>query len=106
MSTKKKPAMSYSDELRKKYGRLSFGKFLASWRKSEDMTQAQFAKKIGLSAANLCDLEQGRRIPSPDRARRIAKKLDLPEKGLVAMALEDALYKEGMRYQVELKDVA
>lgn len=70
------------------------------------MTQAQFAKKLDLSSANLCDLEYGRRIPSPDRARRIAKKLGLPEKGLVAIAMEDALYREGMKYSVELKEVA
>ena len=103
MTTEKK---TYSEELRKKYGRMTFGRFLLSWRQSEDMTQTEFAKKIGLSSANLCDLEQGRRIPSPDRARKIAKKLGLIEKSLVAIALEDALYREGMKYSVELKEVA
>jgi len=97
---------SYSEELRKKYGRITFGAFLMAWRTSDDLSQAAFAKKIGLSAANLCDLEQGRRIPSPARAKKIAKKLGLPEKNLVAIALEDALAKEGMKYSVELRDVA
>ncbi|MFX5956878.1 helix-turn-helix transcriptional regulator, partial [Acinetobacter baumannii] len=83
--------LTYSEELRKKYGRISFGAFLAAWRTADDLSQTAFAKKLGLSAANLCDLEQGRRIPSPARARKIAKKLGLPEKSLVAMALEDAL---------------
>ena len=103
MSTEKK---IYSEELRKKYGRITFGRFLQSWREAENLSQTQFAKKVGLSSANLCDLERGRRIPSPDRARKIAKKLGLPEKGLVAIALEDALYREGMKYSVELKEVA
>jgi transcriptional regulator with XRE-family HTH domain len=105
MSTDKKN-VPYSDELRKKYGRLTFGRFLISWRESEEMTQVQFAKKIGISSANLCDLEQGRRIPSPDRARRIARKLGLPEKGIIALAMEDILFREGMKYSVELKEVA
>ena len=105
MSTVKKSGL-YSDELRKKYGRITFGRFLLSWRESEGMTQSQFAKKLGLSSANICDIEQGRRIPSPDRARKIAKKLGLPEKGLVAIAMEDVLYREGMKYSVELKEVA
>lgn len=104
MTTKKKS--SYSDELKKKYGRVSFGRFLVAWRTSEEMSQAQFARKLGLSSANLCDLEQGRRIPSPSRARAIAKKLGLPEKGVVAIAIEDALAKEGMKYSVELSEAA
>lgn len=102
MSTKS----NYSKELRQKYGRISFGRFLVAWRESEEMTQAQFARRIGLSSANLCDLEQGRRIPSPSRAKKIAKRLGIPEKSLVAMALQDSLFKEGFKYQVELKDVA
>lgn len=97
---------SYAQELQKKYGRISFGRFLASWRESEEMTQAAFAKRIGISAANLCDLEQGRRIPSPTRAKQIAKKLKLPEKALVTLAIQDTLEKHGMEYQVELSEVA
>ncbi len=105
MSTEKQ-VLIYSEELRKKYGRVSFGRFLIAWREAEDLTQAQFARKVGLSPANLCDIEQGRRVPSPSRARKIARKLGLPEKGVVALALEDSLYWEGFRYTVELKDVA
>jgi len=96
----------YSDELQKKYGRITFGRFLLAWRQSEEMTQSAFARHLGLSSANLCDLEQGRRIPSPSRARKIAKKLGLPEMGIIAIALQDALYREGMRYSVELKEVS
>jgi len=101
-----KKSESYSEVLKKKYGRINFGRFLVAWRTSENLSQAAFAKKIGLSPANLCDLEQGRRIPSPARAKKIAKKLGLPERGLVALALEDVLVREGMKYKVELKDAA
>jgi transcriptional regulator with XRE-family HTH domain len=105
MSIEKKSGL-YSQELRKKYGRVSFGRFLQAWREAEGLNQTQFAKKLSLSSANLCDLEHGRRIPSPDRARKIAKKLGLPEKGLVAIAMEDVLYREGMKYAVELKEAS
>ena|SRR3989338_1807949 len=96
----------YGKDLQKQYGKMTFGRFLISWRESEEMTQAQFAKKLDLSPANLCDLEQGRRIPSPVRAKKIAKRLGLPEKGLIALALQDALYDEGLRYAVTLEDEA
>jgi transcriptional regulator with XRE-family HTH domain len=93
-------------ELQKKYGKMTFGRFLISWRESEEMTQAKFARKLGLSPANLCDLEQGRRIPSPSRAKKIARILGLPEKGLITLALQDALHEEGLKYSVTLNDEA
>ena len=97
---------NYSAELRKKYGRVTFGRFLMAWREAEEMTQAEFARKLKLSSANLCDLEQGRRVPSPGRARAIARKLGLPEKGIISMAIEDSLRRDGLNYTVELKDAA
>ncbi len=103
MTTKHK---SYSEELTKKYGRISFGTFLLSWRKSEGLSQVEFAKKCGLSAANLCDLEQGRRVPSAVRAKQIAKKLRLPEKGLITLAVQDMLQKQGLNYGIELTEAA
>lgn len=106
MTTKYKYKTLYSEELEKKYGRVSFGKFLASWRLCEEWTQKEFAKKLAISPANLCDLEQGRRIPSPSRAKKIAKKLGLSEKAILIMVLEDRLHQEGLHYKVELKEVA
>ncbi len=94
---------SYFLKLEKQYGILSFGGMLKAWRESEEMTQTAFAKKIGLSVQNLNDLERGRRIPSPTRAARIAKKLKLPETGLIELALRDSLAKEGFRYEVRLE---
>lgn len=94
---------SYFEKLEKRYGRLTFGSFLHAWRQSEEMSQTRFAKKIGLSVQNLNDLEKGRRIPSPTRAARVAKKLGLPEKGLIQLALRDSLAKVGFRYEVKLE---
>lgn len=98
MTTKK----SASEKLEKLLGRLTFGKMLRSWRMSDEMTQTAFAKKLGLSVQNLNDLEKGRKIPSPKRAARIAKKLGLPEIGLIQLALRDTLRKEGFKYDIVL----
>lgn len=98
MSTK-----SYFEKLEKLYGPLTFGGLLKAWRESEDMSQTAFAKKVGLSVQNFNDLEKGRRIPSPTRAARIAKKLGLPEKGMIQLALRDSLVKEGFHYDVKLE---
>ncbi len=94
---------SYFEKLEKQYGPLTFGSLLKSWRKSEELSQTAFAKKVGLSVQNLNDLEKGRRIPTPTRAARIAKKLGLPEIGLIQLALRDSLSKEGFHYDVKLE---
>jgi transcriptional regulator with XRE-family HTH domain len=94
---------SYFEKLEKQYGPMTFGSLLKAWRQAEDINQTTFAKKIGLSVQNLNDLEKGRRIPSPARAARIAKKLGLPEMGLIQLALRDSLAKDGFYYDVKLE---
>ncbi|MBC7419346.1 MAG: helix-turn-helix transcriptional regulator [Bdellovibrio sp.] len=93
---------SYFEKLEKQYGTLTFGEMLKAWRESEDLSQTAFAKKIGLSVQNLNDLEKGRRIPTSSRAARIAKKLGLPEMGMIQLAIRDSLTKEGFKYDVKL----
>ena len=94
---------SYFEKLEKKYGVMTFADMLKAWREAEEMSQTAFAKKVGLSVQNLNDLEKGRRIPSPSRAAKIAKKLGLPEIGLIQLALKDSLSKEGFHYDVKLE---
>ena len=100
MSTKNK---SYFEKLEKAYGPLSFGSLLKAFREAEDLTQVEFSEKLGLSKQNLSDLENGRRIPSPKRAAKIAKKLMLPEAPMIELAIRDSLQKEGFNYEVRLK---
>lgn len=89
--------------LERRYGRLTFSKFLVSWRKSENLSQVEFAKKLGISKANLCDLEKGRKRVSPERAATIARKLGLPPAGLIKLALQDMLDAQRLDYQVEVE---
>jgi transcriptional regulator with XRE-family HTH domain len=93
---------SYFDKLEKEYGTLTFGSLLKAWRDGEDLSQTAFSKKIGLSVQNLNDLEKGRRIPTPTRAAKIAKKLGLSEMGMIQLAIRDSLAKEGFDYEVKL----
>jgi transcriptional regulator with XRE-family HTH domain len=101
MSTK-----SYFEKLEKKYGVLTFADMLKSFRESEGLSQTAFAKRLGLSVQNLNDLEKGRRIPSPLRAAKIAKKLKIPEMGMIKLALRDSLAAEGFHYAIELHEAS
>ena len=91
-----------SAEVFRKYGPLTFAKTIWSWRLCEEMSQKTFAKKLGISPANLCDLEKGRKIPSPKRAATIARKLGLSEALLVQLALQDQLRACKLSYKVSL----
>lgn len=88
--------------LEKKWGPLTFAKFLISWRQAEGLTQAQFSKILGISKANLCDLEKERKRISPKRAAKIAKKLGLPEAGLIQLSLQDILRDAGLDFRVDV----
>lgn len=101
MSTKK--GADALEMMESKYGRLSVASLLVSWRTSDELTQTQFAKKLGMSVQSLCDLEKGRRIPSPGRAAKMAKKMGYPEMALITLALRDALYADGFKYNVKLE---
>jgi transcriptional regulator with XRE-family HTH domain len=102
MSTKSKK-VNAKKYLAKKYGPMTFGLFLRSMREADDLSLAEFASKLDLSRANLCDIEKGRKIPSPERAARIAKDLGVPEKVLIQLAIQDTLRCAKLHYDVEIK---
>ena len=65
MSTKKSEAMKFLEEVSGRV--LTLGGLLESIRLGEEMSQASFAKKLGVSASHLCDIEKGRKVVSPER---------------------------------------
>ncbi len=76
-------------ELEKEIGGLTFGKLLESHRKAEELSQKDFAEFLGITASSLCDLEKGRKIPSPLRAAIIAKKLKVSQSLSMEVALQN-----------------
>ena len=87
----------------KRYGAMTFGMFLRAFREADRLSQCDFARDLDLSKANLCDLEKGRKIPSPERAAKIAAKLGVGKDILIKLALQDALRLAKLNYKVELK---
>ena len=100
MSIKQKYGLK---DLEKEYGPLTFGEALESYRLGEEISQADMAKRIGISAQSLCDIEKGRRIPTPKRAAKIAQVIGEPEIFWIKLALQDGLRKEDLKFDVFLK---
>lgn len=107
MTTKKKKHYGV-EELNRDIGLgpLTIARLLVAHRLGEEMNQKEFAKFLGITSSSLCDMEKARKIPSPSRAAKIAKKLGVSEKRWVQMAIQDQLRKENFRFKVILEDAS
>jgi transcriptional regulator with XRE-family HTH domain len=81
----------------------TFGKALSSYRLNAELNQKEFSKLLGITPQSLCDIEKGRRIPTPSRAARIAKCIKEPESTWINLALQDMMRKEKLNYKVTIK---
>ena len=83
-------------------GPLTLGAALSGIRESEGESLAQFSARLGVSRSHLCDIEQGRRSVSPERAARFAKALKQHQAQFVRLALQDQVRDAGLRLKVEV----
>jgi transcriptional regulator with XRE-family HTH domain len=105
MSIEKRKSYGLKD-LEKQLGRLTVGEFLHTWRTTEELTLKEFGKRVGLSVANLCDIEKGRKCVSPEKAEQIAKTIGVPPALLIRLSIEEALQAAGLNYRVDVKPAA
>jgi transcriptional regulator with XRE-family HTH domain len=105
MSTERRRSFGLKD-LEKRLGKLTVGELLHTWRVSEEMSLKDFGKRIGMSLANLCDIEKGRKGVSPEKAEQIAKAIGVPSALLVRLSIEESLAAAGLKYRVEIKPAA
>lgn len=107
MTTKKRKAPAQRDAAkvleRLMGGPLTLGAALSGLRESDGKSLAEFAELLGVSRSHLCDIEQGRRSVSPERAARFARALEQSAAQLVRLALQDQIRAAGLRLTVEVK---
>ena len=105
MTTKKKSeALKFLEETA---GRsLTLGGLLESIRLTEELSQAAFAKKLGVSASHLCDIEKGRKVVIPERAARFAKVLGRSREQFVRLSLQELIDEAGLKMRVEVVKAA
>jgi plasmid maintenance system antidote protein VapI len=107
MTTQKRThSWSASKFLEKLVGPLSIAALIDAERKNREKTQVEFARLLGISAANLCDIAKKRKLVSPQRAAVFAKKLGKLEALWVEIATQDLLRASGLRYRVRLEALA
>lgn len=70
MSTRRSTARGLPD-LDRRLGKLTVGEFLRTWRMSEEMSLKEFGNLVGMSIANLCDVEKAAKVSAPKRPNRL-----------------------------------
>ena len=94
-------------ELRKMTGKkMTVGNFLWTIRMCDEESQTEFAKKLGISSQYLCDLERGRKLLSPKKAKEFAEKLGYLPQQFIELAIQDMLEHDGIHMIVQIKEAA
>ncbi len=81
---------------------LTLGGLLESIRLGEEMSQAAFARKLGVSPSHLCDIEKGRKVVSPERAARFARILGRSPEQFVRLSLQELVDEAGLKMKVNV----
>ena len=105
MTTARRKRFGLKD-LDRRLGKLTVGELLHTWRVSEETSLKDFGKIVGMSVANLCDIEKGRKGVSPEKAEQIAKAIGVPPALLVRLSIQESLQASGLKYTVEVKPAA
>jgi len=84
-------------------GPITFGQLVEADRSCDEISQAELARRMGMSQAQLCDIEKGRRMVSAGRAAQFANVLGYSVPVFVERALEDQLRKSGLKMRARLE---
>ena len=104
MATKKSDSVRFLENLAG--GTLTFARLLRSTRLAEEMSQTEFAKRLGITKQHLSNIENGRKIVTPERAFKWAKKLGYHELQWAELALQEAMDKARLGVRVHLERAA
>lgn len=92
-----------SEEMKKTFHmKRSFAELIKTHRLCEEKSQVDYARLLHMTPQTLCDLEKGRRIPTPKRAFQIAKKIGVLPEYAVELVLNDALKKQHLDFLVSI----
>jgi transcriptional regulator with XRE-family HTH domain len=104
MSTRNEPDYTAGDQRywRKRMKELTFAQTVRAYRLAEGWTLTGTAEKLGISKQQLSDYENGRKLPSIEKAYRIAKALDMLPQSLVLQVINEQLRRAAIPIQVDV----
>lgn len=83
--------------------KLTLGRLLWAIRTGDEITQVDFANQLeNMSRQQLCDIEHGRKLVSPQLAAKYARILGYPEQQFIQLSLQDIVDRAGLEVRVDV----
>ncbi len=92
----------FKAKLEKELGPITFAMFMRVTRNSLGLTQEAYGRKVGMSRANVCDIEKGRQLVSAELALKVARKAGFPEKFALQVCLQDQVRRAGIDAKIAI----
>lgn len=103
MSTKSNNAVNALEATKDIWNDMTFGGLVHSLRMSDEITQVELAKRIGVSKQFLSDVEHNRKDVGIAFAKKVADALGYSIEPLIELLIRDQLRRQHLDYIVELK---
>lgn len=85
---------------------MTFGSLVRSLRLSDEITQVELAKRVGVSKQFLSDVEHDRKDVGINFAKKVSDALGYAVEPLIELLIREQLKKQQLNYIVELKKVS
>lgn len=87
--------------------RLTYGMLVRTWRKCDDLTQVEAARKLGISKQLLSAYETGKQLPSLRLGTEIAETLGLYMPQAIRALIEDQVAQAGLTgWTIDVRQLA
>jgi len=103
MSTKTCDTSNALESTQDIWDKMTFGGLVHSLRISDEISQVELAKKIGVSKQFLSDVEHNRKDVGIGFAKKISDSLGYSVEPLIELLIRDQLRRQHLNYIVELK---
>ena len=103
MNTKSTDTVNALEATKEVWNNMTFGGLIYSLRISDEITQVNLAKKIGVSKQFLSDVEHNRKDVGISFAKKVSDALGYSIEPLIELLIRDQLRRQHLNYIVELK---
>ena len=103
MTTKKNHSVNALEATKDVWAKMTFGGLVRSLRMSDEISQIDLAKKIGVSKQFLSDVEHNRKEVGISFAKKVSSALHYSIEPLLELLIRDQLKRQRLYYTVEIK---
>ena len=103
MNTKSNNLLNALEETQDIWETMTLGSLIRSIRMSDEITQVELAKKVGISKQFLSDVEHDRKDVGISFAKKISEALGYSIEPFIELLIRNQLKRQDLNYIVELK---